>query len=83
MIRPIRSFYMFRLKRSSKNFDEYVERYFTSPKNKILIPTHLGRVVSWKSPEETTVEWPVKNPDMYYFIKDGLRMSWSGNFVIS
>jgi len=80
---PIRKFYMFRLRRSSKNFEEYVERYFTSPKNKILIPVHLGRMVSWKMPEEVVVNWPVAKGDLYYFIKDGLRMAWFSNFVIS
>ena len=80
---PIRKFYMFRLKQSSKNFDEYVERYFASPKNKILIPVHLGRMVSWKMPEEVVVNWPVAKGDLYYFIKDGLRMAWFSNYVIS
>lgn len=73
---PIRKFYMFRLKRSSKNFEEYVERYFASPKNKILIPVHLGQTVFWKIPEEVVVDWPIAKDDLYYFIKDGLRMAW-------
>lgn len=80
---PIRKFYMFRLKRSSKNFDEYVERYFASPKNKILIPVHLGRMVSWKMPEEVVVNWPVAKGGLYNFIKNGLRMVWFSSYTIS
>lgn len=80
---PIRRFYMFWLKRSSKNFDEYAERYFASSKNKILIPTRLGQTVFWKMPEEIVVNWPVEKGDMYYFIKDGLRMDWFSSCTIS
>lgn len=77
MFHPIRKIYMFQLKRSSKNFDEYVERYFSSRKEKILIPCSFGRVVLWETPEKLNVDWPVeKRTPQYRFIEDGLRMDW-------
>ena len=81
---PIRKFYMFILKRSSKNFDEYVERYFSSSSKKILIPCQLGRSILWETPEKLNAIWPVeKSTPQYRSIKDGLRMDWLGCLIIS